>query len=366
MKGTYNLEITGTDDCNFRCDYCFEDGCFSPQKFEDPDILVEKIYDLLASSFFREDYEFLNIGFWGGEPSMNMYFVKTVLDAFIPDHRVKFFIYSNGWNIDSYLPFLEEVKGVFVGGQPKIFLQVSYDGAPINDMKRKTVAGGHTSTKVIKNFERLVEAGHPTSIKSTITPDCFKYLYEAYKDIKSINGAMNYFPTIEYFKIDDLDEETFSKYKNDLKQSLIMIAKEEIAYHKTHGRFFFNWFTPNRAHCAAGVHMSCLSTEGSLYKCHGCLYNKNDEHKITTIYDESWIDSITQTAKEHSKEGQTLPEECKECEATYCLKCNVAKFDKSDKDSYLDKWTDYTAQNKLCDLYKMNGKIVKAMNHILK
>jgi radical SAM protein with 4Fe4S-binding SPASM domain len=372
----YSVDLTLTDDCNFNCSYCFEHGHFNKNYFKEFDLFFEKMDDILKSKFFTSGYDLLGIGFWGGEPTLHESAIRKIVARYSDDDRVKFFIYSNGSNIDSYMDLLEEFSTKSINGHPKLCIQISYDGIPVQDICRKTKENKLTSNLVRGNIIKLYSKNIPTVTKSTITPDTFKYLPETRKDIldliqscgdKSFFRSSNYFPTVDYYNLDRYTSEEMDKYYCELQDSLVKISRDEIDYFRKNSRFFFAWFNPNRALCSAGRDMVCINWDGNVFKCHGSLYeNKSGEHYVTSMSDHDFIEKLEESKGCHSDNFGYLPDMCKSCEATFCLKCNAAKFDGSKKGFYLEKWRDYTNQPRLCRIYKLNGRIVQAVKELLK
>ena len=108
----YNIDLTLTDDCNFRCSYCFEEGFFNKKYFSDTDLFIKRVDEFLDSFFFKNNYNLLNIGFWGGEPTLNKKAINKIFKYYSRNGKVKFFIYSNGSKIDSFIDLLEEYSQV--------------------------------------------------------------------------------------------------------------------------------------------------------------------------------------------------------------------------------------------------------------
>jgi radical SAM protein with 4Fe4S-binding SPASM domain len=372
----YSIDLTTTDDCNFNCSYCFEHGYFNKNYFDKVDLFIQRMNELMDSFFFKSNYQLLGIGFWGGEPTLNESAIKRLIKYYGNDDRVKFFIYSNGSNIDPYMEVLEKYKTKTLFGHPKLCIQMSYDGMPVQDICRKDKAGKLTSSMVRSNIERLYKSRIPTVIKSTITPDAVKYLPAARRDILDLVNSgennffrsTNFFPTIDYYHVEEISDVLMEQYLIELKKSLIEIAKEEIDYAKNNnGRFFFAWFNPGRALCCAGRDMVCINWDGNIFKCHGSVYEDGKgEHFLTSLDDDNFIEALIESNKTHNTNFGVEPEECRNCEATYCLRCNSVKYNYSKKDTYIEKWRDYSDQPNLCKFYKLNGKIVHAINELLK
>jgi len=372
----YSIDLTLTDDCNFNCSYCFEHGYFNKNYFDKLDLFFKRMNDLLESKFFTGSYDILGIGFWGGEPTLHESAIRKVVSYYSNDNRVKFFIYSNGSNIDNYMDLLEEFSTKSISGHPKLCIQMSYDGIPVQDICRKTKGGKLTSNLVRDNIIKLYSKNIPTVIKSTITPETFKYLPQTRRDIldlvevssgKNFFRSTNYFPTVDYYHLDQYTPEEMEQYYKELHKSLIEISREEIDYFKRNNTFFFSWFTPNKAICCAGRDMVCINWDGNIFKCHGSVYeNGSGDHYVTNLDDDLFIEHLEKSKCLHSSNFSYLPDACKTCEATFCLKCNPVKFNGSKKDLYIEKWRDYTNQPRLCKIYKTNGKIVLATRELLK
>lgn len=373
----FHVDLTLTDDCNFSCKYCFERGNFNTHKFKDVDLFFSRIDELLASSFFNKNYKLLNIGFWGGEPTLNPEVMDVVVKRYSRENRVKFFLFSNGYDIDSILDLVISHKDQYLmGGHPKFCVQISYDGMPVHDIDRTLRGGKLTSSIVRSNILRLDSLGIPSTIKATITPATFKYLHLAYEDIRDIwhrnestrhFRANRFFPTIDYHNLEKYTDTELEISKKELEGSLIKIANREIDFFHKYNRFFFAWFNNNKAICSAGKDMVTVDWDGLVYKCHGCVYeDEKTQHKVSTLEDDNFVHHIELSNKMHSQDFGFLPIECQNCEVPFCLKCNVVKFTRSNKQNYLDRWRDYPIQKTLCDFYRINSNVLIAINQILK
>lgn len=373
----YHVDLTLTDNCDFACRYCFERGDFNTHKFYNPDLFIKRMNELLESNFFKSNYKILNIGFWGGEPTLEPDLINTVVKKYSSDDRVKFFIYSNGYSIDKILDLLLAHKDKYLNGHPKFCIQMSYDGMPIHDIYRTLRGGRLTSSLVRSNILRLDSLGIPSTIKSTVTPETLKYLPSAYDDIRDIwhNGehlkifrSSRFFPTIDYHNLEKHTESELEVAKKELEEALVKIAQKEIEYFKKYNQFFFAWFNHNKALCSAGRDMVAIDWDGTIYKCHGCLYDdeeKND-HIVSNLDSDHCIDKLEASNKLHCHNFGFLPTDCENCNAPFCLKCNAVKYSRSNKDQYLDRWRDYSVQSKLCDFFHINEKVFMAVNQIIK
>lgn len=365
MERMLNVDVNITRSCNFDCKYCFAKTPFA-EKHEADNITFDHIKTFLESlpdtDFFKDNFDILNIGIWGGEPTLREVMVSDLIDQ-CDASNVKFMIFSNGFYLSQYMKsILDARKKRTVNVHPKLCIQVSYDGNPIHDMYRVSkISPLHTSNKIKENIKFLSKNEIPFVLKSTITPESFKYLYDAYCDFRELNDELtgygfkntNYFPTIDYYNPINYTDEELEILCQDLKKSLIKIAKKEYM----HIYPIFKWFEHNRALCSAGRDMMAIDIDGWIYNCHGCFYDENkSDHLIGNVKDINIIDKLQSNYikfnyKKHD-EG-----DCKKCPVTFCLRCNHAKYINSEKTKYLDKWRDFTAQPQLCEFYKINHKV---------
>ncbi len=367
------IDVNLTQRCTMNCDYCFamKPGYTGDMKEIEPTIGFLKRF--LASKFFNERYDQLCINLWGGEPTIKMSHIEKVCETFRNNPRVRLFVFTNGYrnrDINRLKRVLLSFKGKMIGNDPKICIQISYDGLPIHDIKRKS--GKNLTSNVVRKMILWCDENQvPFVIKSTVTPDTFQYMYDAYKDISDLYKEchnigfyknLNYFPTIDYYASEQSSEENHKQYCENLEQSLSAIASIEIK-NLERGHFFFAWFNRNRAKCTAGKHSFAIDIDGQIYTCHGCLYSDDKKlHKISDIDSTNWEYDLAQTdIQSEPYMNWLLHYDCEDCNVEYCLKCNHGKFTHSKKDGYLEKWFDFKCQPKLCEYYKINNTVKQAM-----
>jgi radical SAM protein with 4Fe4S-binding SPASM domain len=361
----YSIDVNITRACTFKCEYCFARPN-SGGSFKDVDGIRRFIEMFMSSKFFMEGYDLLNIGLWGGEPTLFPHLVENLVEEYSYNDDVKFFIFSNGYRFKRWLrELLIKYKDEKVDIHPRLCIQVSYDGQPIHDLRRQTQDGQITGAVIKRHIEFLDEMRIPYVIKSTIMPKDFIHMYDAYMDIKamaqSLHGtgykALNYFPTIDYYNEPDGD---IDQWRKDLQNSLIRIAREEMEMEVP----LFRWFQPNRALCATGAEMIAVDVNGDIHTCHGCIYDENSDHLIGNIAEADIIEKIEETQNKFRPDIDFEPDECKKCPVYYCLRCNHAKYVNSEKEFYLNRWRDYASQPHLCSFFMENYKVVEAMRLI--
>ena len=364
-KGIFGLEITTTQRCNFACSYCFEREHVPGDTHINAKILIKKIKEFIESEFFKEHYSGIKLILWGGEPTMNMSLCKALFESTLSDDpRVCFFIYTNGSTVEHLLPTFKRLnKKPFIKNDPKkLTIQLSYDGNPIHDNYRKDKKGERTSPVVMKALHMIHKNEIEYGLKSTMPWDAYCYLsmvwWDFYRLHELYGKKIRYAMTPDYYNV-DFD-------KNIVEEELIRVAQAEYKFYKKHGRFLSNIFKSRRAFCATGKSMATIDTNGDIYYCHGCIYSERSKDlRYSNIFDEDFINSIE---KAHNYFGDTdiEPEECKECISSMCLRCNVRKFEESEKSDFRERWYDHTAQKKLCEYFKLVGKIGSALRLMIR
>jgi len=362
----YALEITTTEGCNFECSYCFEKGT-SPNVFDskNSDLLIKRINEILDNEWFKEKYEGLKIVFWGGEPTMNMDLCEKIIEEFEDNDKVCFFMYTNGSTMSYFIDILKRVhsKPFIDKDVTKFNVQVSYDGNPINDNCRVPRAKDCLSSIIVRNAIELLHKNNiKFGLKATLSWDSFKWLPIVWQDFynlyKEYGENIKYSVTVDYYDVQ------FKKYEDTVRKAILNIAHKEILFYRQYGAFLSNIFSNNKAICATGRGMATIDTKGNITYCHGCLYSKTD-FNYTSIFDDDFIECIKKSHDQFER-YDIEPDECKDCIAGLCLRCNVRKHDASNKKEFLDRWFDYTSQEQLCEYYKLVGKIGAALRLLLR
>jgi radical SAM protein with 4Fe4S-binding SPASM domain len=357
------------------CDYCFAVKPGFTDEMAKAEPTIDFLKSFLNSDFFLEGYEQLCINLWGGEPTMKMSHIEKFCNTFKNNPSVRLFIFTNGyrdWDMERLKRLLLVFKEM-IGNEPKLCIQISYDGMPIHDIKRKSNRKKLTSGTVKKMIKWCDKNQIPFVIKSTVTPDTFKYMHDAYKDIYNLYKEcrntgfyknLNYFPTIDYYASEKANTAQHTQYCKDLEQSLSAIASNEMETKSLErGHFFFAWFNRNRSKCTAGKHSFAIDIDGKIYACHGCLYSQDKKlHYITSIYEPKWKNELKRDDFQLAPYMNWLAHhDCTDCDVEYCLKCNHGKFSHSKKHGYLEKWFDFKCQPQLCEYYKINNIVKQAM-----
>ncbi len=357
--GYFSLEITVTDECNFRCIYCFEgDECKKTTTLNHIDDIFAAIDKMLVDRWFLTVFKGVRIGFWGGEPTLRPDVLRAFEERFRCDDMVKFHIYTNGYNIESLME-------IFKYSKDKIDVQVSYDGQPIHDLKRVTIGEQKTAERVRNNIYRLYNNGFNVRIKSTVTYDTIEYMPDCWDDIKTINYDLGkniqYSPTVDYIVNGDV---VMDKMK--IRKSFIELAKKELTFFGEKKYHLFTWFnSTDQVVCNFFKYGMSINTKGDMLYCHGCGYSPLVEDMcFGKISDNDVIEKI-----KRNNEYFNIPRksnDCKNCVITQCCMCNVVKYEYSKKEEFLDRWYDLSCQENQCDMFKEFSKVSISLKDILR
>ncbi len=359
----FHLDWNLTNQCSLRCSYCVESGHFEERSGAP---LGPRLYQwidrFLESDLLKSNYDGLAIAFWGGEPTLEWPAICALVERYLPDPRMSFILYTNGYHLPEEMQRLlikvNETVRAKNGRMPLVF-QISYDGQPIHDLCRRTVTGKPSATKVVETIRWAQEHAVPYEVKSTVTVEHLKHLYAAWKDVSDLTyGKARYFPTVDYFNpITPEQERDLDVHLSEMKVELRKIAAAILAAKKDGRRVSdFKWFEPARHPCQAGQGTFGLDVDGKIYSCHSALYSKaKSDHYVGTLEDDFSI--FTAAADKHCG---LKPEVCRTCDAVFCLACNVGKYQLSKKETYLERWMDFGVSESTCRIYREISKVTRA------
>lgn len=180
-NSSLNLIVLASEQCNFRCSYCYE-------KFLryniDPEVL-----DSLAALIKRRlpSLEYLHIGWFGGEPLLNVGAISKLSDSIknsnVNNARISSTISTNGYLLSPRV--VENLYGWYVKNY-----QISIDGSEKHHNEtRKTRRGAGSFSKVMDAIKNIKNFGasdisvrlrvHVTTENSTDMDELFSVLSES-------------------------------------------------------------------------------------------------------------------------------------------------------------------------------------------
>jgi len=371
MKSLH-LELNLTNQCNFRCSYCYE-FLEEGESFSNKTPLFEKneliafIDSVREHKNFKAMFDELTISFWGGEPLLEYELIKDLIEYYLPEKDVKFYLYTNGFAYKKLVSLIQ------LAGD-KLTWQVSYDGLKIQNKHRKIINGAPSGQIIRNNIIKLAEAGYTPAIKPTIPMDAdFALIKDAMKDFLKI-----YFYVKEELKAPDYQKIKYApsptfvheatspsailENKQFYYDALKSVAELDQMYFKIEGEHFFRWFTDRRTICGAGKSLITLDRDYKIYTCHGVLYKDDVPEHI--MYDPERDSDLSVLFKNISGFNNCAAcsvknptKKCQDCEVLFCMRCNVSQYESTNKIDFYEKWTDMGAQNNLCDLWRINNLV---------
>ena len=157
------LLIEVTDACNLQCKYCGYGDLYANydkreaklQQFANVKLLIDHLSDLWRSEYNTSYNKNITVGFYGGEPLMNMRLIKETIAYLesLQDVNVSFSynMTTNGVLLDKYMDFLVEKN---------FKLLFSLDGNEYNSGYRVDKQGKGSFSKVFPNI-KLMQSTYP-------------------------------------------------------------------------------------------------------------------------------------------------------------------------------------------------------------
>ncbi len=366
---TLTIELNLTNRCNFNCSYCFEkqEAFCAKDEWQTKESFADVVNKILKSTidnpkFYENGFSHVFFNLWGGEPTLRIDLIKLINEITFNLKNVTIGVVTNGSNVDDLIVIAKQNQET----GKEFSIQISYDGNPIHDEFRKT--GTKPTSEIIKkSIQKLYDNKIVFSLKSTIPHESFGDIYDAYLDIVGLReiypfGGIVYAPTIDYFNDINDSENSLTIFQDQI----LKILKHEI---NTKCNVFAPFFVNNKIHCATGKTMLFCDIDGKIYKCHGASYNiyKND-HCLSNIYESEWFDKFIVESYEHTKyESESIvPEFCIDCFSNHCLICNVKMYEKSKKNTYHERFVDFSGFGQLCEYYKTISKASIIYNKLKK
>lgn len=361
-NSSLSIDLNLTSICDMGCLYCSEaaepdkggGGCdLSTLYLSHTQVKLQTLIDGLS----KDKSKHKTINFWGGEPLINWNYAKAVMNHYKSDSTFSFFFYTNGTYVEKLLPEIKELNDEFgrlknVDGRNRLIIQVSYDGKWLSDNVRVTKNGQGTADRTLNAYRLLKSIGVSTSLKSVIGNEGYAHLFDSYIELYNEQGF--YGPTPDLWS----DGLTSEQYKI-LGEQLEKIAS--YMYANNISPDTFTWFSKSKAMCSVGVNMTAIDLDGSIMPCHGAMYGEANDHRLGDLSD---FGNVVQKSKEKfTPLFEFKPLECQMCDVNFCMKCEVANYAKSTKETYDEKWTDYQA-NSTCRLFKFVDKFNKTIRFL--
>lgn len=251
-----NLVFEVTDACNLRCKYCgyaeFYNG-YDERKntflsFEKARILIDHLAALWRENTYEDISHPLSIGFYGGEPLMNITFIQQVADYVetLTDigRTISYGMTTNAMLLDRYMDFL---------ARKKVRLLISLDGDEKGQSYRIDTAGNNSFKKVVRNV-RLLQKTYPEYFKEFVNFNSVLHnrndVETIYKFIETEFGKKPRIAALNDSGVKPEKKEEFYKTYQNVRQSFLaasncrqMIAEGDLEMPQVNllSRYLFNY-----------------------------------------------------------------------------------------------------------------------------
>lgn len=267
------LIINPTEQCNFRCVYCYE-------TFKNGTMTGKIQEDIIK--FVRENihnYTGLNVSWFGGEPLLAMECISNLSKNFIEICKFNKKPYTSSITTNGYLLDIETFKELLsykVSGY-----QITIDGTKsLHNKQRTTINGKPTYERIVKNLNdifKLKRKNFRIKIRANITNEIFKNLNEYIKNI-SIFSSSDDRCSVSFYKVGNW----LDKVKIELRSKLIKTTEtfKDIYEAFINSNALINLNTsmlnPGGGVCYGGKKNNYfLTSDGALHKCTVNFENKN-------------------------------------------------------------------------------------------
>lgn len=205
IKQTQQILFEVTTSCNLKCSYCIQG-----ELYHDPDSIisnkrlnVRSAVNLLKYIFrFKAKEDKLSIGFYGGEPLLNIKFIKKIVEIVHQldpgnERDIDYLMTTNATLVHKHIDFLVENK---------FNIMISLDGNEENDSYRVLKKNNKNSFfKVIKNID-FIKDKYPDYFKNNISFNAVLHNRNSVKDIyEFIYNRYAKKPRIAELKMNDIN-----------------------------------------------------------------------------------------------------------------------------------------------------------------
>jgi len=359
-----------TDACNLKCEYCgygkfYEDYDSRKNKFlniKAAKNLIDYLVDLWNSNLNTSHEQIIYISFYGGEPLLNMRFIKELISYInkkkLNHNIIRFSLTTNCILLDKNIDFL--VKHNFN-------LLLSLDGNQFNNSYRVNTKGENSFDLIVKNIKFLKDK-YPDFFENNVNfnsvlhnrnsvEEVYSFMKNEYNKVpmigelnnmgikpsmkKSFDKTFNSFNESLYKskKFDTIEKEMFMKIPT-IESFGIFTSKYTNYFYKYFSDFYLynnpKEITPSGT-CFPFSKKMYVTVNGKILACerigHQFSLGKINEETIELNYNE--------IAEKYNMYFSKMRNQCNKCYMQKtCTKCiyNIATID--DKDTICERFTD--------------------------
>ena len=339
-------ELILTEDCNFRCKYCFDDS-FSDRTGCNYNhvISIEMIPDIINFIEKTRNKKYNSaVTFFGGEPTLNWDFIENFIDYC----KTKDLRYSFSMNSNASLLTPERVDFLV---KNKVELVISLDGIKESHNNSRVFKGNiGTWDSIMKNLpviiSKYVSSNIPVTAMMVVNKDTFKDLEKNYKFLRSLNFAE---VNILWCWEEKFSEEDLKFILDSLKK-LFIEERYPLWLDCKRGLLSSYYNTQNKSYCHIPQRGITINSRGQIFFCHRLVPKMSDSgfnDKLGTIYEgftnKEYLKFLSDRTQGKNKEVNAT---CKKCECYSFCKSGCLGAIRDNTDSYL-------TLESLCNIQKM-------------
>lgn len=227
------LLIEVTDKCNLKCKYCGYSEFYSDydqretgnQTFANVKILIDYLAELWRSDYNVSHNNTVTIGFYGGEPLLNMKLIKETIayveSIQISNLKFNYNMTTNAVLLDRYMDFLVEKD---------FSILISLDGNKSQSGYRVDKQGKSSYARVVGNVQKLKDT-YPDFFEKNINFNAVLHDLNSVEECyRSINGLFGKTPRVSQLNVTGIIPERvdeFSKMFSSLPESFIAARANE-------------------------------------------------------------------------------------------------------------------------------------------
>lgn len=314
-KNELFLEILPTEQCNFRCIYCYENfqkGCLDK-------VSVKGIINFVNSNI--ENCTALRIAWFGGEPLLAMDVIENLTEEFINICRKNHVPYFSSMTTNGYLlspDMIKRVKKCHITN-----FQITIDGLENeHDQQRVGKDGRKTWAQIISNLKyiksNILSSTIHIMVRTNITREIYenRYAYIAFLEKTFADDKRFTF----FFHL----AEDWGNIEDDVKKKFCGTNEfyeilELAAEHKLSLEIFQYFLTPESRVCFAGRKKAFVITpDGGIHK---CSFRLDDQKNFITNVKNMEINHKDCLPMPYYKNLLEVCKKCKKLPLCYGLVC---------------------------------------------
>ena len=181
-----NLVFEVTEKCNLCCKYCglserlyekYDTREWRDLPFEKARLMIDYLVELWKDNFVKDANMPFIVGFYGGEPLLNISLIKQIIEYIegsnIVGRKIYYSMTTNGMLLNRYMDFLKEKN---------FNLAISLDGGVTSQSYRVDFSGNNSYERVFQNIKSLQEK----------YPDYFNSEYVTFISVSPKNVLLGY------------------------------------------------------------------------------------------------------------------------------------------------------------------------------